>query len=78
MDLLQRSWQEAVAERAVVQGYIASVWAVASVVGPALGGIFSQFTSWRWIFGVNIPLCLLAGWALIRFYRERVERRRGL
>ena len=64
-----------VAERAVVQGYIASVWAVASVVGPALGGIFSQFTSWRWIFGVNIPLCLLAGWALIRFYRERVERR---
>ena len=65
-----------VGERAVVQGYIASVWAVASVVGPALGGIFSQFTSWRWIFGVNIPLCLLAGWALIRFYRERVERRR--
>lgn len=65
-----------VAERAVVQGYIASVWAVASVVGPALGGVFSQFASWRWIFGVNIPLCLLAGWALIRFYAERVERRR--
>jgi multidrug resistance protein len=65
-----------VAERAVVQGYIASVWAIASVVGPALGGIFSQFTSWRWIFWVNLPLCLLAGWALIRFYHERVERRR--
>ena len=64
-----------VAERAVVQGYIASVWAVASVVGPALGGVFSQFTSWRWIFWVNIPLCLLAGWALVRFYDERVERR---
>jgi multidrug resistance protein len=64
-----------VAERALVQGYIASVWAVASVVGPALGGIFSQFTSWRWIFLVNIPLCLLAGWALARFYRENVERR---
>lgn len=64
-----------VAERALVQGYIASVWAIASVVGPALGGIFSQFTSWRWIFLVNIPLCLVAGWALIRFYREDVERR---
>ncbi len=46
-----------VAERAKVQGYIASVWAIASVVGPALGGIFSQFTSWRWIFFVNIPPC---------------------
>lgn len=65
-----------VAERAVVQGYIASVWAVASVVGPALGGVFSQFTSWRWIFLVNVPLCLLAGWALLRFYHEHVDRKR--
>ncbi|MDQ7993861.1 MAG: MFS transporter [Propionicimonas sp.] len=64
-----------VEERAQVQGYIASVWAVASVVGPALGGIFSQFASWRWIFLVNIPLCLVAGWALLRSYHEVVERR---
>lgn len=64
-----------VAERALVQGYIASVWAVSSVVGPALGGLFSQFTSWRWIFAVNIPLCLIAGWALARSYHESIERR---
>ncbi len=65
-----------VEERAVVQGYIASVWAIASVVGPALGGLFSQFGSWRWIFLINIPLCLVAGWALIRSYHERVQPRR--
>ncbi|MFP5417218.1 MAG: MFS transporter [Actinomycetes bacterium] len=65
-----------VAERALVQGYIASVWAVASVVGPALGGVFSQFLSWRWIFFVNIPLCLIAAWALVRSFHERVEPRR--
>ena len=65
-----------VAERAMVQGYIASVWAISSVVGPALGGLFSQFASWRWIFFVNIPLCLIAGWALIRSYHESVQRRR--
>ena len=65
-----------VEERAVVQGYLASVWAIASVVGPALGGVFSQFVSWRWIFFVNIPLCLVAGWALIRSYHETVRRRR--
>jgi EmrB/QacA subfamily drug resistance transporter len=65
-----------VEERALVQGYIASVWAVASVVGPALGGVFSQFTSWRWIFLVNIPLCLVAGWAIVRSYHEDVEHRR--
>jgi EmrB/QacA subfamily drug resistance transporter len=65
-----------VEERALVQGYIASVWAVSSVVGPALGGVFSQFASWRWIFIVNIPLCLIAGWAIMRSYHEQVERRR--
>ena len=50
-----------VAERATAQGYIASVWAMSSVVGPTLGGVFAQFGLWRWIFLVNVPLCLLAG-----------------
>ena len=58
-----------------MQGYIASVWAVSSVVGPALGGVFSQFTSWRWIFLVNIPLCLIAAWAITRSYHEHIEPR---
>ncbi|QTX06099.1 MFS transporter [Agromyces archimandritae] len=65
-----------VAERAKVQGYIASVWAISSVVGPALGGVFSQFADWRWIFFVNIPLCLIAAWALTRRYHEHLEPRR--
>jgi EmrB/QacA subfamily drug resistance transporter len=65
-----------VAERAKVQGYLASVWAISSVVGPTLGGVFSQFTSWRWIFFVNVPLCILAGWMLIRNFHEKVERRK--
>lgn len=64
-----------VRERAKVQGYLASVWGIASVVGPTLGGLFSQLLSWRWIFLVNIPLCLLAGIALWRTYHEHVERR---
>ena len=65
-----------VAERARVQGYLASVWAISSVVGPTLGGVFSQFTSWRWIFFVNVPLCIVAGWMLIRNFHESVEPRR--
>ncbi len=62
------------AERAKAQGYIASVWAISSVVGPTLGGIFSEFVSWRWIFFVNIPLCIAAAWLLVRFLHETVER----
>ncbi|WP_278235788.1 MDR family MFS transporter [Isoptericola sp. AK164] len=57
-------------ERARTQGYLASVWAISSVVGPTLGGVFSEFLSWRWIFWINVPLCLLAAWMLIRRYHE--------
>jgi EmrB/QacA subfamily drug resistance transporter len=63
-------------ERAKVQGYIASVWAVSSVVGPTLGGVFSEYVSWRWIFLVNIPLCLIAAAAISLRFHERVDRRR--
>jgi MFS family permease len=62
-------------ERARVQGYMASVWAIAAVVGPTLGGLFAQFDLWRGIFFVNIPLCLLAGWMIWSRFRESVERR---
>jgi len=64
-----------VAERAKAQGYLASVWGISAVVGPALGGVFTQFLSWRWIFFVNIPLCLLAVWMLLRSLHEPGERR---
>ncbi|MFI5952726.1 MDR family MFS transporter [Cryptosporangium sp. NPDC051539] len=63
-------------ERAKAQGYIAGMWGVASVVGPALGGVFSEYTSWRWIFLVNVPLCLIAAGMVLRNFTERVERSR--
>jgi EmrB/QacA subfamily drug resistance transporter len=64
------------AERGKVQGYIASVWAISSVVGPTLGGVFSEFVNWRWIFFINIPLCLLAAGMLLRHLHEDVVRRK--
>ncbi len=60
-------------ERAKVQGYLASVWAISSVVAPTLGGVFSSLGIWRGIFLVNVPLCLLAGWMLIRTFQETIE-----
>jgi EmrB/QacA subfamily drug resistance transporter len=61
-------------ERAKVQGYVASVWAIAAVVGPTLGGVFVDFLNWRWIFLVNIPLGLIAAWVIARRFHENVER----
>jgi EmrB/QacA subfamily drug resistance transporter len=64
-----------VRERARVQGYVASVWGIAAVLGPALGGVFSEYLTWRWIFFINLPLGAVAVWTLARRFHERVERR---
>ncbi len=65
-----------VTERAKVQGYLASVWGVSSVVGPLLGGTFAQLDAWRGVFFLNVPLCIIAGWMLIRSFHEKVEPRK--
>jgi EmrB/QacA subfamily drug resistance transporter len=62
-------------ERAKVQGYVASVWALSAVVGPTLGGIFTDYLSWRWIFLVNLPLGLVAALMIWRNFHEKVEHR---
>ncbi|MEV0953892.1 MDR family MFS transporter [Promicromonospora sp. NPDC050249] len=61
------------AERAKIQGYLASVWAASSVLGPTLGGVFSQFVSWRWIFWVNVPIAAVAAVVLWRRFQEKAR-----
>ncbi|EEB06864.2 azole resistance protein [Schizosaccharomyces japonicus yFS275] len=43
------------ANRSFYTSFIASVWGIASVIGPLLGGIICQGTTWRWIFFINLP-----------------------
>ena len=63
-----------VEERARITRYTASVWGVSSVLGPLLGGLFSQYATWRWIFFLNLPIGALAVYLLKRHLRESVER----
>jgi EmrB/QacA subfamily drug resistance transporter len=47
-------------ERGRYMGIIGSVFAVASVAGPLLGGFFVDNLSWRWVFYVNLPVGIAA------------------
>ncbi|MFC9966872.1 MFS transporter [Nocardia ignorata] len=63
-------------ERARVQGYMAGVWAGSAVLGPLLGGLLSDHADWRWIFLINLPLCAVAAWMLLRHFAESAPRSR--
>ena len=47
-------------ERGRYQGFFASVFALSSIAGPVLGGLFTERLSWTLIFWINVPLGLLA------------------
>ena len=47
-------------ERARMQGVFSSVWGLASIVGPLLGGFITDQWSWRWVFYINLPIGLAA------------------
>jgi EmrB/QacA subfamily drug resistance transporter len=65
-----------VKERARIQGWLSSVWGVSAVIGPALGGAFAEYASWRWIFLVNLPIGIVAIVLIARFLDEHAPHHR--
>ena len=62
-------------ERGKMQGVFSAVWATSSLVGPAAGGLITDYLTWRWVFYINIPFGLAAIALLRAFLREEEERR---
>ena len=63
-------------QRAPLTGLFSSMWAIAAIIGPALGALFVSTIGWRWIFTINVPIGLAAA-ALIWGYKERRPERAG-
>src|ERR1700754_3469300 len=46
-------------ERGRYQGILGAVFGVTTVVGPLLGGYFTDYLSWRWAFWINVPVSVV-------------------
>lgn len=58
--------------RARMQGLFASVWAIAGLVGPLLGGVIVATLGWRWVFYINLPFGFVAAAILAVALRENI------
>ncbi|MFC7221399.1 MFS transporter [Streptomyces polyrhachis] len=65
-------------ERGRYQGLFGAVFGATSVLGPLLGGFFTEQLSWRWVFYINLPIgavALLAIAAFLHIPRHRTPHR---
>lgn len=51
-------------------GFVAVVWGISSIVGPALGSFIVTHFSWRWVFYINIPFGLASIALIMLAYHE--------
>lgn len=64
-------------ERGKVQAYFGSIWGIAGISGPLLGGLIVHALSWRWVFFINLPFGLASAAVLLFAYREAPRGARG-
>ena len=62
-------------DRGRYQGLIGATFAMASIAGPAVGGLIVDNTTWRWIFYINLPVGALALLVISLTMPRRRERR---
>ncbi|WP_248278377.1 MDR family MFS transporter [Bacillus sp. DNRA2] len=64
-------------QRAKMQGVFSSVWGIAGLLGPLVGGFFVDQISWRWIFYINLPVGIVSLLLITIFFHETVELTKG-
>jgi EmrB/QacA subfamily drug resistance transporter len=62
-------------ERGRMQGLFSGVWALASLLGPLIGGLVTDTLSWRWVFYFNMPFGVLSAVMLWTYLHEEPPRR---
>ncbi|KPM35643.1 hypothetical protein AK830_g10933 [Neonectria ditissima] len=67
--------------RGMYFGILGMVWALASAIGPVLGGVFTSKATWRWCFYINLPISVIAVLILIfvlKLHNPKTPMKEGL
>lgn len=63
-------------QRAKMSGLFSSIWGIAGLLGPLVGGFFVDQVSWRWIFYINLPVGLVSLFLISVFFHETLHEKK--